>query len=89
MMDSAPDLVGDYELRDPNHAGACEIVVVNKDSQTATSWWENYKKRHPSTVPMFLTDARDDTDDGAYCKRPFSPSAIQSAFQDFLSKTTQ
>ncbi len=85
LMNSTPDLA-DYELRDPNEAGTCDIVVVNQDSQLATSWWNNFKKRHPSAVPMFLTNSK--TDDSAYCKRPFSPSFLQAAFQDFLSKNT-
>lgn len=86
MMESAPDLDADYELREPNHAGTCGIVVVNKDSQVATSWWQNYKKRHPSAVPLFLTDSKQDPDGDAYCKRPFSPSFVQAAFKDVVSK---
>jgi len=86
MMESAPDLAVDYELRDPNHAGSCGIVVVNKDIQLATSWWKNYKKRHPLAVPLFLTDSKTDPDDSAYCKRPFSPSILQAAFQDVASE---
>jgi hypothetical protein len=84
-MESTPDL-GDYELREPSEAATCDIVVVNQDSQLATSWWKNFMKRHPSAVPMFLTDSRDTSDDSAYCKRPFSPSFIQAAFQDLASK---
>ena len=86
MMASAPDLAADYELREPNQAGSCGIVVVNRDSQLATSWWKNYKKRHPSAVPLFLTDSKQNPDDSAYCKRPFSPSFIQAAFQDLVSE---
>lgn len=85
MVESAPDLNVDYELREPNQAGSCGIVVVNKDKQIATSWWKNYKKRHPSAVPLFLTDSKNDADDNAYCKRPFSPSVLQSAFHDVVS----
>ena len=85
-LESAPDLAADYELREPNQAGDCDIVVVNKDSQLATSWWANFKKRHPSAVPMYLTNSKDSPDGDAYCKRPFSPSFVQSAFQEFLSK---
>ena len=84
-MESARDLADDYELREPNHAGACGIVAVNKDSQLAMSWWENYKKRHPSAVPLFLTDSKQDRDDNTYCKRPFSPSFVQAAFQGLVS----
>ena len=84
-MENVPDLA-DYELREPNEAGTCNIVVVNQDSQLATSWWNNFKKRHPSAVPMYLTNSK--TDDSAYCKRPFSPSFVQAAFRDFLSKNT-
>ena len=84
-MENAPDLADDYELRAPNDARTCGIVVVNKDSQLATSWWKNYKKRHPSAVPLFLTDSKQDPDDDAYCKRPFSPSFVQAAFKDLVS----
>ena len=87
MLASAPDLADHFELRDPNHAGDCDIVVVNKDSQTATSWWENYKKRHPSAVPLFLTDSKEDIDDSTYCKRPFTPSFLQSAFHDVAGQS--
>ena len=85
-MASAPHLADDYELREPNQAGACGIVVVNKDSQLATSWWKNYKKRHPSAVPLFLTDAKKDPDENTFCKRPFSPSFVQAAFQGLVSE---
>ena len=84
-LEIAPDLAADYELRAPNQAGACDIVVVNQDSQLATSWWKNYKKRHPSTVPLFLTDSKH-PHDRAYCKRPFSPSFLRAAVQDLVSK---
>lgn len=87
MMESAPDLSADCELRDPKHAGSCDIVVVNKDSQLAKSWWKNYKKRHPLAVPMFVTDCKQDPDDSALCKRPFSPSFIQAAFEGLVSET--
>ncbi len=85
-MESTPDLAADYELRDPNDAGTCGIVVVNQDSKVAKSFWNTFKKRNPSAVPMFLTDAKPTPDDGAYCKRPFSPSFLHAAFQDFVSK---
>lgn len=85
MMESAPDLAAEYELREPKQAGSCGIVVVNKDNQLATSWWKNHKKRHPLAVPLFLTDSKQDPDDSAYCKRPFSPSILQAAFQDLAS----
>ena len=84
-MENTPDLAADYELRDPNQAATCDIVVVNKDSQLATSWWKNCKKRNPNAVPMFVTNTRE-TPDSVYCKRPFSPSFVQAAFQDFFSK---
>jgi hypothetical protein len=86
MIESAPDLAADYELRDPNQACTCDIVVVNRDSELATSWWKNLTKRNPSAVPMFMTNSKPAPDDGAYCKRPFSPSFLQAAFQDFVSK---
>ncbi len=86
MMEWAPDLAADYELREPNHAGSCGIVVVNKDSKLATSWWKHYKKRYPSAVPLFLTDSKQDADDSAFCKRPFSPSFLQAAFQGLVSE---
>ena len=84
MMESAPDLAAGYELREPNQAGSCGIVVVNKDNQLAKSWWKNYKKRHPLAVPLFLTDSKEDADDNAYCKRPFSPAVLQGAFQNLV-----
>ena len=86
MMECAPDLAADYELREPNQAGSCGIVVVNKDSQLAKSWWKYYKQRHPSAVPLFLTDSKEDSDDSAFCKRPFSPSFIQAAFEGLVSE---
>jgi hypothetical protein len=86
-MESAPDLDGDYELREPNNAGACDIVVVNQDSQVATSWWKNYKKRNPAAVPLFLTDSKESLDDGVYNKRPFSPSVLRAAVQDLVSNS--
>ena len=85
-MESTPDLAAGYELREPNEACTCDIVVVNQDSQLATSWWKNLKKRNPSAVPMFLTNSKHSTDDSAYCKRPFSPSFLQAAFQDLARK---
>ena len=85
-MESTPDLAADYELRDPNEAGSCDIVVINKDSKVATSWWNSLKKRNPSAVPMFLTDAKQAPDDTAYCKRPFSPSFVNTAFRDLVNK---
>ena len=85
-MESAPDLAADYELREPNQAGTCDIVVVNKDSQLATSWWKNYKKRNPAAVPLFLSDSKETLDDRVYCKRPFSPSVLRAAVQDLVSK---
>ena len=83
MMNTAANLDAEYELREPNQAGSCGIVVVNKDNRLANSWWRSYKKQHPTALPLFLTDANDDDDD-AYCKRPFSPSVIQSAFRDLV-----
>lgn len=86
MIESVPDLAADYELREPNQACTCDIVVVNQDSELATSWWKNLQKRNPSAVPMFLTNSKRTAGDSAYCKRPFSPSFLQAAFQDFVSK---
>lgn len=88
MLERAPDLAADYEFREPNDAGSCGIVVVNKDSKLANSWWKFYKKRHPSAVPLFLTDSKQDTADGTFCKRPFSPSFLQAAVQGLASGTT-
>ena len=88
MVESAPDLAADCELREPKQAGSCGIVVVNKDNQLAKSWWKNHKKRHPTALPLFLTDSKQDLDDGAYCKRPFSPSNLQAAFRDFVGANT-
>ena len=85
-MESTPYLAADYELREPNEAGTCDIVVVNQDSKLATSWWKYFKKRNPTAVPMFLTDSKQPPQDNAYCKRPFSPSFLQAAFQDLASK---
>lgn len=86
-MECSPDLAAEYELREPNHAGTCDIVVVNKDSQLATSWWKNYKKRHPAAVPLFLTDSKETLADRVYSKRPFSPSVLRAAVQDLVSKS--
>ena len=85
-MECTPDLAVDYELREPDQAGTCDIVVVNQDSQLATSWWKFYKKRNPAAVPMFLTNSKQTPDDSAYCKRPFSPSFLQAAIHDLVSK---
>ena len=85
-MENAPDLAAHYELREPNQAGKCDIVVVNKDSQLATSWWKNFRKGNSRAVPLFVTDSKQTADDKAYCKRPFSPSLLRAAFQDFVSK---
>ena len=85
-MEMAPDLADEYEVRDPNDAATCDIVMVNQDSQLGASWWKNLKKRNPSAVPMFLTDSKQTADGSAYCKRPFSPSFLQAAFKDFVSK---
>lgn len=87
MMENAPHLAADCELREPKQAGSCDIVVVNKDNQLAKSWWKNHKKRHPFAVPLFLTDSKQDPDDRAYCKRPFSPSVLQAAFKDLVSES--
>ena len=88
MMERAPDLAADYELREPNQAGSCGVVVVNKDSQLAKSWWKYYKTRHPSAVPLFLTDSKEDPDDSTFCKRPFTPSFLEAAFQGLVSQNT-
>ena len=85
-MESAPDLAADYELREPNQAGTCDIVVVNKDSKLATSWWKNYKKRNPAAEPLFLSDSKETLDYRVYSKRPFSPSVLRAAVQDLVSK---
>ena len=85
-MESAPDLAAYYELREPNEAGTCDIVVVNQDSQLATSWWKFYKKRNPAAMPLFLTDSKETVDHRVYCKRPFSPSVLRAAVQDLVSK---
>jgi len=85
-VESAPDLAADYELREPNHAGTCNIVVVNQDSKLAKSWWKTYKKRHPAAMPLFLTDEKDDLDDSVYSKRPLSPSVLRAAVQDLVSR---
>ena len=85
-MESTPGLAADYELREPNQASTCGIVVVNQDSQLATSWWKNFKKTNPSVIPMFVTNSKQTAEDSAYCKRPFSPSFIQAAFQHLVSK---
>ena len=85
-MQSAADLATEYELREPNEAGTCDIVVVNQDSQLATSWWKFYKKRNPAATPLFLTDSKETLDDRVYCKRPFSPSVLLAAVQDLVSK---
>lgn len=85
-MESTPDLAAVYELREPCQAARCHIVVVNQDSQLATSWWKHVKKRNLSAIPMFVTNSKQTPGNSAYCKRPFSPSFLQAAFQDLLSK---
>lgn len=85
LVECAPHLSADYELREPKQAGSCGIVVVNKDNQLATSWWKNHKKRHPLAVPLFLTDSKQNPGSNAYCKRPFSPSVLQGAFRELVS----
>ena len=86
-METAPELAADYELREPNQADTCDIVVVNQDSQVATSWWNYCKKQNPAAIPLFLTDTKEPLDDRVYCKRPFSPSVLRAAVQDLVSKT--
>ena len=86
LIRSDPFLAADYELVEPGEADACDILVVNKDSQLATSWWETYRKRNPGAIAMFFTDSKDETGYDAYCKRPFSPSNLRAAVQDFVSK---
>ena len=86
ILESAGDSPADYEIREPNQACTCDIVVVNQDSELATSWWKNLKKRNPSAVPMFVTNSKQTPDDSAYCKRPFSPSFLQAAFQDLVNR---
>ncbi len=86
-MECAPELAGDYELRDPNHADTCDIIVVNQDSNAATSWWKSLKLQKPSTMPVFLCDSTPANDDNVYCKRPFSPSFLQAALEDVLRQT--
>lgn len=86
-MECAPNLEADYEFHEPNQADACGIVVVNKDSQLALSWWKNYEKRFPSAVPLFVTDTKLDPDQNAHCKRPFTPSFVQAAFRSLAGKT--
>ena len=85
-MDADSELAAEYELREPNEAGTCDIVVVNQDSQLATSWWKFYKKRNPEATPLFLTDSKETLDDGVFCKRPFSPSVLLSAVQGLVGK---
>ena len=87
LIKRAEILSAQYELRDPNHAGSCNIVLVNRDSRTAKSWWKTYKKQNPTAVPLFLTDSRVDPDSSAICKRPFSPSFLEAAFQGLAAAT--
>ncbi len=85
-MENTSDLAAEYEMRDPNEAATCDIVVVNQDSKVAASWWKNLAKRNPSALAMFLTNEKQTADGSAYCKRPFSPSFVQAAFKDFVSR---
>ncbi|MEM9209565.1 MAG: hypothetical protein AAGA61_09975 [Pseudomonadota bacterium] len=85
-VENAPALAADFELRDPNDADACAIVMVNKDSHVANSWWKRFKQANPAAVPLFLTDDRNADNDTAYCKRPFSPSFVQAAVQNLASR---
>ena len=85
-VEAAPDLAADYELREPSEAVTCDFVVVNQDSQLATSWWKSHKKRNPAAIPLFLSDAKENLDDRVYCKRPLSPSVMLAAVQDLVSR---
>ncbi len=84
MVQRLPDLASDYELREPNRAEQCDVVIVNKDSELAISWWTSYKQRNQSAVPIFLSDHKDAADEGVRCKRPFLPSMLRSALQDIF-----
>ncbi|MDJ0700488.1 MAG: hypothetical protein QNJ07_11585 [Woeseiaceae bacterium] len=86
MMRSLPDLADDFELRDPNRADKCDIVIVNKDSELANSWWTSYKERNRSAVPLFLSDDKQSADDGVRCKRPFLPSMLRIALQEIVDE---
>ena len=85
MIESGPGLSADCELREPNQSAACDIVLVNKDSELAQSWWKNYKKRNPDAIPLFLTESVHDPDNNVYCKRPFLPSRLRSALQEVVT----
>ncbi len=86
MVQRLPDLAGDYELCDPNQAEHCDIVIVNKDSELAVSWWTSYKERNQSAVPLFLSDSKDNADAGVRCKRPFLPSILRAALRDIAEQ---
>jgi hypothetical protein len=85
MIENGSGLQADCELLEPNRSAACDIVLVNKDSELARSWWKNYKKRNPDAVPLFLTDSKLDPDNNVYCKRPFLPSHLRSVLQDVVA----
>ncbi len=85
MVRSLPDLADDFELRDPNRADNCDIVIVNKDSDLANSWWTSYKERNQSAVPLFLSDEKESADRRVRCKRPFLPSMLRTALQEIVN----
>ena len=85
VVERDSDLAADYELRDPNDADSCGIVVVNKDSRLANSWWNVHKNRHPSAIPLFLTESSD-PDESVSCKRPASPSSLYAAFRGLVTQ---
>jgi len=87
MIENGAGLNADCELLEPNQSAACDIVLVNKDSDLARSWWSNYEKRNPDAVALFLTDSTHDPDNNVYCKRPFLPSHLRSVLQKAVSQS--
>ena len=87
MVRNLPDL-DDYELHAPTQGSRCDVVIINKDSKLATSWWKSYKSRNLSAEPLFLSDRPDSAGKGVYSKRPFLPSVLRSALKNIVASRT-
>ncbi len=85
MIENGAGLNAECELLEPNQSAVCDIVLVNKDSDLARSWWSNYEKHNPHAVPLFLTNSTQDPTNNVYCKRPFLPSHLRSVLQQVVA----
>ncbi len=89
MVRNLPDLSDEYELRAPSQAGKCDVVIINKDSQLALSWWKSYKNRNLSAKALFLSDRPESSDKGVYSKRPFLPSVVRAALKEIVDRQSK